>query len=101
MIIVGLEESGYPTWSGIATLMPVFTLVAYLFIGESKGGVAVSSHARFVLIGTLVSWVPYMIAIIILAPKVGAYKSIAVGILIFFVCAAAFLLISNKYNLFM
>lgn len=61
VIIVALEESGFRLLSGFATLMPIFTLVAYFFIGESKGGLAVGQHAWFVLIGTIVSWVPYMI----------------------------------------
>ena len=34
-VIVALEESGHRTLSGLATLVPVFTLVAYVFIGES------------------------------------------------------------------
>lgn len=40
-LIVVLEESGRRTLSGLATLVPVFTLVAYFFIGEAAGGAAV------------------------------------------------------------
>jgi uncharacterized membrane protein (GlpM family) len=36
-VIVVLEESGQRTLSGLATLIPVFTLVAYFFIGQSAG----------------------------------------------------------------
>ncbi len=42
--IVGLEESGHRILSGFATLVPVFTLVSYVFIGDSRGGAAVSAH---------------------------------------------------------
>lgn len=99
LLIVALEVSGFSTWSGIAALMPVFTLVAYIFIGGSKGGIAVSNHAKFVLLGTLLSWVPYMLAIIFLAPRIGAYKSIAIGMAIFLVCAIIFVLVANRYGL--
>ena len=61
-LIVGLEESGRRTWSGLAALVPVFTIVSYFFIGASKDAMAVSQHSKFVLVGTLVSWVPYMAA---------------------------------------
>ena len=89
-VIVGLEESGHRNLSGFATLVPVFTLVSYIFIGESQGGAAVGAHSKFVLIGTLVSWVPYMVVISILAPKIGPSKAIASGLAVFFVLAAGF-----------
>src|SRR5512135_2405504 len=82
-LIVALEESGHRTLSGLATLIPVFTLVAYAFIGESRGGVAVSQHAKWVLAGTLVSWVPYMLAIAWLAPRLGSQKAILAGLAVF------------------
>ena len=100
LIIVGLEESGLRTWSGIATLMPIFTLVSYIFIGNKGGGVAVAEHAKFVLFGTLISWVPYMLAVILLSSRLGAHKAIVIGLTIFFVCAAAFVLVAEHYHLF-
>ncbi len=36
VLIVALEENGSRLLSGFATLMPVFTLVAYIFIGETQ-----------------------------------------------------------------
>jgi len=51
-IIAALEESGQRTLSGLATLIPVFTLVAYFFIGQTQGSTAVSQHAKWVLVGT-------------------------------------------------
>lgn len=99
-LIVSLEESGFRLLSGLATLMPVFTLIAYLFIGESRGGAALSKHAELVLVGTLVAWVPYMLAVIWLAPRVGTYKTIAIALGVFFVLAIVFLLFSQYFRWF-
>lgn len=99
-IIVTLEESGQRALSGLATLVPVFTLVAYLFIGQTAGANAVSQHAKWVLAGTLVSWVPYMLAIVYLAPKVGAHKAIFASLGIFFILALAYIAVVNRFKLF-
>jgi uncharacterized membrane protein (GlpM family) len=99
-IIVGLEESGRRTLSGLATLMPIFTLVAYILIGETAGPRAVSQHAKWVLVGTLVSWVPYMLAIVYLAPRVGSQKAILSGLALFVVLALAYVAVANRLRLF-
>ena len=99
-LIIVLEESGLRLWSSLATLMPVFTLISYLFIGQLKGGKALSQHAWLVLIGTLVSWVPYMITIALLSPHMSSNKTIGIGLAIFFILATVYLLIVNHYNLF-
>ena len=100
VIVVALEENGSRLLSGFATLMPIFTLVAYIFIGQSKGGVAVGQHAWFVLIGTIVSWVPYMVMVALLAPRTGSRVAILSGLATFFICAAIYLLIVYHYRLF-
>lgn len=99
-VIVVLEESGQRTLSGLATLIPVFTLVAYFFIGESGGGIAVGQHAKWVLTGTLVSWVPYMLAVAYLAPRLGSHKAILAGLGVFFVLALAYITIASRVQLF-
>lgn len=99
-LIVGLEKSGDRLLSGLATLMPVFTVIAYLFIGETKGGLAVSQHAWLVLVGTLVSWVPYMIVVAVYAPKIGPGKAIPAGLAVFMVCALAYLETVRRLKLF-
>jgi uncharacterized membrane protein (GlpM family) len=99
-VIVALEESGHRTLSGLATLVPVFTLVAYLFIGQTAGGTAVSQHAKWVLVGTLVSWVPYMLAIAYFAPKIGSHKAILAGLAIFLVLALVYVAIASRLRLF-
>lgn len=99
-IIVALEESGHRTLSGLATLIPVFTLVAYAFIGESRGGVAVAQHAKWVLAGTLVSWVPYMLVVAWLAPKLGSQRAILAGLGTFFVLALGYVTLATRLKLF-
>jgi uncharacterized membrane protein (GlpM family) len=100
-LIVGFEQGGNRILSGLATLVPVFTVVAYLFIGDTKGGAAVSQHAWLVLFGTLASWVPYMIVVAILAPKIGPHKAIPAGLGVFLFCALAYLEVVRRYKLFL
>ncbi len=99
-VIVALEQGGQRVLSGLAALIPIFTLVAYFFIGQTKGGVAVSQHAKFVLVGTLLTWVPYMLAVIILAPRMGSQKAILLGLLTFFVLALAYIAVTIHWKLF-
>lgn len=100
VLIVALEENGSRLLSGFATLMPVFTLVAYIFIGQTSGGKSVGQHAWFVLVGTLVSWIPYMILVAYLAPRIGPKWAILSGLLGFFILAGIYLLIVSRYQLF-
>ena len=99
-IIVALEESGHRTLSGLATLIPVVTLVADVVIGESGGGGAVGQHAKWVLAGTMVSWVPYMLTIAWLAPKVGSQRAILAGLAVFFVLALVYVTAASRWKLF-
>lgn len=99
-IIVVLEEGGQRTLSGLATLIPVFTLIAYFFIGQTQGSEAVSQHAKWVLVGTLVSWVPYMLAVAYLSPKIGSHNAILVGLAIFFVLALIYIAIASHFGFF-
>jgi uncharacterized membrane protein (GlpM family) len=99
-LIVALEENGLRLWSGLAALIPIFTLISYFFIGQSQGGKALSQHAWFVLIGTLVSWVPYMITVALLSPYMSSNKAIAIGLGVFFILATIYLLIVSHYHLF-
>lgn len=98
--IVILEQSGFRILSGLMALIPVFTLVSYIFIGQTQRGLAVSEHAKFVLWGTIFSWIPYMIAVVYLAPKIGPTKAIIFGMIIFFVLAIIFTLVVNRYGFF-
>jgi uncharacterized membrane protein (GlpM family) len=99
-LIVVLEESGLRIWSGLATLMPVFTLISYFFIGQSRGGTALGQHAWFVLIGTLVAWVPYMATVALLSPHMPSNRAIAIGLGVFLFLAIIYLLVVSEFNLF-
>ncbi|HVZ47507.1 MAG TPA: hypothetical protein VG916_01875 [Gemmatimonadaceae bacterium] len=100
VLIVALEERGQRTLSGVATLMPVFTLVAYVFIGQRAGGQAVGQHAKWVLAGTLVSWVPYMMTVATLAPRIGPQRAVAAGLGVFLVLALVYVGVAARYHLF-
>ena len=99
-LIVTLEESGQRTLSGLVTLIPVFTLVAYFFIGQTKGGEAVGQHAKWVLLGTLFSWVPYMLVVAYLSPRIGPHKAILGGLVVFFILALIYIVITNRFGFF-
>lgn len=99
-IIVALEESNYRTLSGLAAIVPIFTLVSYFFIGSTKSGHAVSEHSQFVLWGTVIAWIPYMMTVAILSPKYGTNKAIVSGLAVFFVLALLYLFIVHKFDLF-
>ena len=98
--IVLLEGSNQRLLSGLATLMPVFTLVAYIFIGQSHGGQTLSQHAWLVMWGTIVSWIPYMVTVAILAPKYGPNRAILLGLAVFFVLAITYLGVVNRLKWF-
>ncbi|MDP3935047.1 MAG: GlpM family protein [Candidatus Giovannonibacteria bacterium] len=89
--ITYFETSGFPTISRLAALFPIFTWLSYLFIGKLSGAEAVSRHALFVLFGTIVAWLPYMFMIYFFAPKIGATKSVFLGIIVFIVLALIFI----------
>ncbi len=99
-VIIAFQNSDSRLISGFATLMPVFTLVAYFFLGQSKGGAVLAQHAWMVLLGTIVSWVPYMVTVAVLAPKIGSNKAILVGLGVFFVLAVIYLGLVGMFGLF-
>ena len=99
-LITTLELSNLRIWSGVATLVPVFTLISYLTIGFSKNGLAVSNHAKFVLFGTIVTWIPYMITIILLSPHIGTLRSVGAGLSVFFLLCIIFVVTVEKFSLF-
>ena len=89
--IVYFEASGLPVLSRLAALFPVFTWLSYLFIGKLAGNEAVSRHALFVLLGTIVAWLPYMFVVYFLAPRVGSSRAILLGIVTFIILALIFI----------
>ena len=97
-LIVSLEESSLRLLSAFAAIVPIFTVISYFFLGASQGGAAVSAHAKLVLVGTLVAWVPYMLTVIYLAPQAGSHKAVIIGLGVFAVLAAAFILTIQHFG---
>src|SRR3989344_3216685 len=91
VLIVYFEAGGFPILSRLAALFPVFTWLSYLFIGKLAGSEAVSRHALFVLLGTIVAWLPYMFVIYYFAPKIGTMKAVLTGLLVFIFLATIFI----------
>jgi len=89
--ITYLEIGGFPLLSRLAALFPVFTWLSYLFIGKLSGDEAVSQHALFVFLGTIIAWLPYMFSIYYFAPKIGSTKAVLFGIAIFLTLALIFI----------
>jgi uncharacterized membrane protein (GlpM family) len=98
VLVSVLELSGFHTLSGVAALFPVVTWLSYLIIGHLDGAMAVSRHAQFVMIGTLVAWMPYMFIIYYFAPRIGVTKSIVFGIIVFLILAFIFAAVYNKWT---
>ena len=96
MAVTALELSGFPTLSGVAALFPVVTWLSYLFIGQVSGATAVSRHAHFVMLGTIIAWMPYMFIIYYFAPRIGVTRSIMFGVVVFIVLAFIFAAVYNK-----
>ena len=96
VLIVYFEAGGFPIFSHLAALFPVFTWLSYLFIGELSGSEAVSRHALFVLLGTIVAWLPYMFVIYYFAPKIGTTKAVILGMIVFVLLATMFISVYKK-----
>lgn len=94
---IALELNGYAQLSRLAAIFPIVTWISYLFIGETLGGdEAVSKHALFVLLGTLIAWVPYMLVIYYFSPKIGTHRAIIAAIAVFLVLALVFTALYKK-----
>ena len=87
VLITYFEASGFPLLSRLAALFPVFTWLSYLFIGKLSGDTEVSRHSLFVLLGTIVAWIPYMFIVYYFAPKIGSTKAVLAGLVTFVVLA--------------
>jgi hypothetical protein len=88
--IILLENIGLPLLSKIATLLPVYTWLSYIFFGIEKKDKFVVESAKFTTIGTLLVWVPYMLVIIYLTPKIGVYYSVLASLVVFVILAFIF-----------
>jgi len=83
-----LAERGHPLLAGVVTLFPSITLISFYFIGRSAGNEAVAATAKSCLI-SLSIWVPYVLTVIWLSPRIGTNKALVIGVLIFIILAFA------------
>ncbi|RZN41092.1 MAG: hypothetical protein EFT35_02375 [Methanophagales archaeon ANME-1-THS] len=90
-----LAEKGHPLLAGVVTLFPSITLVSFYFIGKSTGNEAVAATAKSCFIALSV-WIPYILTIIWLSPRIGTNKALVIGVLIFIVLACA-LIYANRF----
>ena len=95
--IVYFEASGFPLISRLAALAPVFTWLSYLFFSSLTSAQEVSNHAKFVLIGTIVAWIPYMFTIYYFAPRIGATKAVLCALAVFIVLATIFVVFGKNF----
>ena len=89
------EVCGYHCLSGLAIVFPTMTVVSYLFLGHITDGVTVSRHALFVVLTTLVAWIPYMLALWYFAPKIGTPKAMGIGLSLFAILTLIFMSFFN------
>ncbi len=89
--IVLLENIGLPLASKLATIVPVYTWLSYVFFGLEKKDSFVVESAKFTIWGTIFVWVPYMIGIVYLTPRLGIAYSILVSLAIFLILALIFI----------
>jgi uncharacterized membrane protein (GlpM family) len=98
LAITYFQEAGFPLLSRLAALFPVFTWISYIFIGQGQGGASeVSRHSLYVVLGTIFTWVPYMLVIHFLTPRLGATKTILIAIGVFLVLALIFIKVYPKF----
>lgn len=97
VVITYFETNGWPLVSRLAALFPVFTWLSYLFIGRLAGPKTVSQNALFVLLGTIVAWLPYMFVIYYFAPRIGSVRAIVLGLVVFVILASIFASVYHKY----
>jgi len=90
LLVTIAEASGHHYISEIAALFPTITFISYIFLGTLTDNLSVSRHAQFVLLGTLIAWVPYMITIWLFAPKIGTEKALCLGLVVFTILSFIF-----------
>ncbi|MDE1919771.1 MAG: hypothetical protein KGH56_03745 [Patescibacteria group bacterium] len=97
VMVTAFELSGFPILSRLAALFPIVTWVSYLFIGYLDSAETVSKSAHFVMLGTLVAWMPYIFIIYYFSPRIGVGRSIAFAIAVFLFLAFIFSAVYNKW----
>lgn len=100
LIVFFEEKIKNPLVAGIFVLVPIFTWLSYLFFGlDENGPKEVAYNTKFVIIGTLIAWVPYMLTMHFLATRIGVYKAILAGVIVFLILASIYVWIVHAFNI--
>ncbi len=75
--------------------MPTVTLITFLTIYLESGSKAVMPYANALLI-TVFPWVAYVLAIILLTPRLGFIASLITGLFVYFIIAF-FIIAAKKF----
>jgi len=94
-----LANSGNTMLSGLAMMFPSVTVVSYYFIGKSLGSEVATASIKSTIAGALIVWLPYMMVMLYLTPKMGLNKAMLFGILTFLIIGAVWITINSKYKL--
>lgn len=93
-----LSEVGSPILSGLAILFPGITVISYYFIGKSMGVTAASASINSTVVSSIIVWLPYMITLAYLTPKIGVNKAILYSIAVFLIIGVVWVYVNNKYQ---
>jgi len=93
-----LANSGNPLLSGIALMFPSVTAVSLYFIGKSMGSQVAAASIKSTIASALIAWLPYMLVMLYLTPKMGLNKAMLFGISTFLIIGAVWIMINGKYR---
>ena len=72
-----------PKLGGIIATIPAVTIVSLLIVGNALGERAAVDFAKGIVVGNI-PWFAYIFAVILLTQRIGLAKSLAVGLMIWF-----------------
>ena len=93
-----LANSGNPMLSGLALMFPSVTVVSYYFISKSVSSEVVTASMKSTIASALIAWLPYMLVMLYLTPKMGLNKAMFFGILTFLIIGAVWITVNSKYK---
>ena len=93
-----LANSGNSMLSGLALMFPSVTAVSFYFIGKSTGSEIAAASIKSTIAGALIAWLPYMLVMLYLTPKMGLNKAMFFGIITYLIIGAVWISINGKYK---
>ncbi len=94
-----LGNSANSALSGLALMFPSVTVVSYYFIGKSMGTEIATASIKSTIATALIAWLPYMLVLLYLTPKMGVNKAMFFGVLTFLIIGTTWLTINSRYKL--